>query len=122
MPCNSDYMNATNNEVNLSIVFGLLDELQTGILPKDFGNGYDKRAYCHYEDELLDVKTEELCNHLQGIDVSGYSLEMQMWWRDHQKADKKRVSKELFDLIKEADKKIALSKLSQYEKDLLGID
>lgn len=122
MPCNSDYMKATNDEVNLSIVFGLLDELNTGILPSDFGTGYDKRAYSHYDDELLDIKTEELCAHLQGIDVSTYSLEMQMWWRDHQKADTQRIKDELFNIMHTKDKEIALSKLTKYEKELLGIN
>lgn len=45
MPCNSDYMEANQNEKNLSVVYGLLDELKTGKLPKNFGDGYNKRVY-----------------------------------------------------------------------------
>ena len=92
MPCNSDYMEANQNEKNLSVIYGLLDELETGKLPYNFGDGYDKRVYNkHLSKEHLDEKTEELCSKLQNSDVLKFSLEMQMWWRDHQKADKDRL-------------------------------
>ena len=91
MPCNSDYMNPTETEKNLSVIYGLLDELETGVLPPNFGNGFDKRAYSYATKEHLDERTSELCSKLQGVDVSKYSLEMQIWWRDHQKADRERL-------------------------------
>lgn len=122
MPCNSDYMNASEHEINLSVVYGLLDEIKTGKLPKDFGTGYDSRVYCkHLSKEHLDKKTDELCSKLQKLDVSKYSLEMQMWWRNHQEADKKRIEKELNQQKNAELKKAALSKLTKYERDLLGL-
>lgn len=122
MPCNSDYMQATSFEVNLSTVYGLLDELKTGKLPKNFGNGYDKRVYNKgLKQEFLDKKTKELCTKLQNTDVTKYSLEMQMWWRDHQKADKERVEKYLQAKKDVKAKEKALSKLTPYEKKLLGL-
>lgn len=122
MPCNSDYMEANQSEKNLSVVYGLLDELQTGKLPSNFGDGYDKRVYNkHLSKEHLDERTEELCSKLQNTDVSKFSLEMQMWWRDHQKADKERLEKEIKDKATEQEKQKALSKLSDYERKLLGL-
>lgn len=119
MPCNSEYMEATNLEKNLSVVYGLLDEIKTGKLPKDFGSGYDKRVYSKgLGDKHLSKKVSELCELLQTLDVTKYSLEMQIWWRDHKKADTKRLKAEM---KKEKDKELALSKLTKYERKLLGL-
>ena len=115
-------MNANESEINLSVVYGLLDELKTGKLPKNFGDGYDKRVYNKgLSKEHLDKKTEELCSKLQKLDVSKYSLEMQIWWRDHQKADKERLQKEIKQHKDDKAKEKALSKLSAYERKLLGL-
>ena len=122
MPCNSDYMEANQNEKNLSVIYGLLDELETGKLPSNFGDGYDKRVYNkRLSKEHLDEKTEELCSKLQNSDVSKFSLEMQIWWRDHQKADKDRLQKEMSEQKDNEARNIALSKLSDYERKLLGL-
>jgi hypothetical protein len=115
-------MEANQSEKNLSVVYGLLDELENGKLPSNFGNGYDKRVYNKgLSKEHLDEKTEELCSKIQNTDVSKFSLEMQMWWRDHQKADKDRLEKEMSEQKDKEAKEIALSKLSDYERKLLGI-
>lgn len=122
MPCNSDYMEANQSEKNLSVIYGLLDELETGKLPSNFGDGYDKRVYNkHFSKEHIDEKTEELCSKLQNLDVSKLSLEMQIWWRDHQKADKERLEKEIKNKETESERLKALSKLSDYERKLLGL-
>ncbi len=84
MGCNSDYMEANQLEINLSTVYRLLDELKTGKLSSKFGDGYDKRVYNKgLPQKHLDKKTKELCSKLQSIDVTKYSLEMQLWWRNH---------------------------------------
>jgi hypothetical protein len=123
MPCNSDYLSPTQSEINLSVVYGLLDELNLGQLPKNFGQGSDPRVYNrHLSKNHLDEKTEELCSKLQAIDdVSKYSLELQIWWRDHQKADAERLAKELKDIKDEEVKTSALAKLNPYERKLLGL-
>ena len=122
MPCNSDYLNPTEREKNLSVVYGLLDELKTGKLPKNFGDGYDNRIYNkNFDKDHLDKKVSELCSKLQKIDVTKFSLEMQFWWREHQKADKERLLKEELDAKDIEDRKIALSKLSCREKKLLNL-
>jgi len=122
MPCNSDYMNATQHEINLSVVYGLLDELKIGSLPENFGTGYDKRVYNKgLSKKHLDEKTKELCSKLQKIDVTKYSLEMQMWWRDNKKADAKRLQKKLNERKTAKEKEKALAKLTPYERQLLGL-
>ena len=122
MPCNSDHMKPNEREKDLSVVYGLLDELETGNLPFNFGDGYDKRVYDkHLSKEHLDEKTKELCSKLQNTDVSKFSLEMQMWWRDHQKADKDKLQKEIAEQKNNEAREIALSKLSDYERELLGL-
>jgi vacuolar-type H+-ATPase subunit I/STV1 len=125
MGCNSSYMEATQAEKNLSVVYGLLDEIKTGKLPNDFGNGYDYRVYGTTTKKRLDEKTEELCFALQILDqhqdVSKYSLEMQIWWRDHQKADKERIEKEMEELKEKEAKELAVAKLTPYERKLLGL-
>jgi hypothetical protein len=47
---------------------------------------------------------------------------MQIWWRDHQKADKKRIEKELKEHTDLIAKQNAIEKLTDYERILLGIN
>lgn len=94
MPCKSDYMSATPIEVALSRVFCLLGELEgRSFSPSDWA-GYHLHAYGCSSRTKLDDMTRALCAKLQSVDVTKYSLEMQMWWRDHQAADKARLLQE----------------------------
>ena len=95
MGCNSDYLRPSAMEYNLSEVYAFLDELETGKLPEGFvmGDYSDDRAYNKATKSHLDEKVAELCSRLKKVkNVKKYSLEMQMWWRDHQIADRKRES------------------------------
>lgn len=122
MPCNSDYMNPTSLEKNLSVVYGLLDEIRTGKLPEDFGSGYDQRVYNKgLGKRHLDERVSELCSLLKVADVSRFSLEMQIWWRDHQNADKERENRERMEALAREIKERALVKLTEEEKAILGI-
>lgn len=122
MACNGDYMNPTGLEKNLSTVYGLLDELNSGVLRNDYNDGYDKRVYNQKLTlEDLNNKVKELCSKLQNVDVTKYSLEMQIWWRDHQIADKKRLEMEMENIKIEKEKQEAISKLTPYERELLGL-
>lgn len=122
MPCNSSYMDPTNLEKDLSTVYGLLDELKTGKLPENFGDGFDSRVYNqHLTVTDLHFKVKSLCKKLQKTDVTKFSLEMQMWWRDHQAADKKRVAQELEEIKEAKAKAEAIAKLTPYERKLLGL-
>lgn len=122
MPCNSDYMNPTSLEKNLSVVYGLLDEIRTGKLPEDFGSGYDQRVYNKgLGKRHLDERVSELCSLLKVADVSRFSLEMQIWWRDHQNADEERENRERMEALAREIKERALAKLTEEEKAILGI-
>lgn len=96
MPCNCDYMDANNLEVEISRVACLLDELAgKRKLDPSHWRGYHPRVYGNVTKLMGDELTAQLCEKLHTVDVTKYSLEMQIWWRDHQKADKKRQRAEL---------------------------
>ena len=117
MPCNSDYMEPNQNEINLAKVEALLEELKTGKLPAWYGNGNHHSIYNQATKERLNVAVVSLCDKLQKVpDIKIFSLEMQMWWRDHKAADIERIKSEM--------KENAMAKLSDFEKGLLfgGID
>lgn len=96
MPCDSSYMNATGLEIELSRLLLLLEEFRTGV-PVNYKSadwhGYLQQAYgCGHDQAALrkraDAATAELCEKLTACkDVTKFSLEMQVWWRDHQRAD-----------------------------------
>jgi hypothetical protein len=90
-------MQASTLELQCSRMHMLLDELETGkhIDPKSRGwAGYDSRAYGKRPArEQADTLARTLCEKLTGTDVSQRSLELQMWWRDHQRADAERKAK-----------------------------
>lgn len=120
MPCNCDHLEANSLEIEISKVACLLDELRGKKQNKNSWVGYYPDVYNKITREFGDELTSKLCSKLQKIDVSKYSLEMQMWWRDHQEADKERIEKQIKKLKDDAVKKAALNKLTDYEKKLLG--
>lgn len=121
MPCNSDYMNPTQLEIELSKVCTFLDELETGKLRKSYLRGYHPKVYGQpFSTNDADELVSSLCSKLQKLDVKQYSLELQIWWRDHQAADKKRIKKELAREKTEKEKQAAWKKLTPYEQKLLG--
>jgi len=119
MPCNSDYMEASGKEVGLSQVACLLDELDGKAIDTSHWRGYHPAVYNKPVDG--DALVAELCKRLQSVDVTKYSLEMQMWWRDHQRADKRRIEFELARAKTEKDKAAALAKLTPHERKLLSL-
>ena len=123
MPCRSDYREPDERDVELSHVLCLLEELNTG-KPVNAGSlnwdGHHPGAYRNTKD--LDSQTAELCSRLQRTkDVTKYSLEMQIWWRDHQKADAARLLREQEDVKNNTDRLRALNKLTERERRLLGL-
>ena len=129
MPCISDYQEPTAAEIEHSKVLALLKELKTGKLPKYYGDGmykevYNKTMAIGDTERPLDVKTRELCAALKAKtadEIKGYSLEMQLWWREHQKADRKRAAKDKSASKKQAIKAQALGKLTAEERKALGV-
>lgn len=119
MPCNSDYMDATSLELEISRVYCLLDEIATGKPVKTDSSdwhGYHPEVYTKVTHRQADAAVDKLCSKLRKVkDVSKYSLEMQVWWRDHQEADRKREAKEQKQARQQALAESAMQKISRGE-------
>lgn len=122
MPCNSDYMEANEREVLLSRTACLLDELNGATeINRSHWNGYHPLVYNKGGIDLGDTLVNALCERLQHEDVTKRSLEMQIWWRDHLKADGERLEREISAAQEKKTVKTALGKLSLRERQLLGL-
>lgn len=121
MPCNSDHMAADGYEQELSRVACLLDELAGKKWERSYWDGYHPRVYCKASRDMGNQMVRELCDALQGRDVTQYSLEMQIWWRDHQAADKARCERELARAKAADERKAALAKLTPHERKVLSL-
>lgn len=104
----------------MSKVACLMDELGgKKQINRDHWNGYHPRVYNQNVD--ADAMTAELCSRLQEVDVREYSLEMQIWWRDHQEADRQRAKAAVRKAKNEKQRKAAIKKLTPHERKLLGL-
>lgn len=128
MPCDSSYMEPNSREKELTKVFQLLDELDGKGRPNpaEFERGFHGRVYCQsISKDEEDRVVADLCSQLQVIPtdtlVKDYSLEMQLWWRDHKIHDEQRIRSELKTIKDEQAKQEALSKLTSHERSLLGL-
>ena len=121
MPCSSNHMSASGYEQELSQVACLLDELAGRPVERSWRDGYHPSVYCKSNHDMGDRMVRELCEALQQCDVTQHSLEMQMWWRDHQAADKTRLERELQRSTSDAERKAALAKLTPRERELLNL-
>lgn len=122
MACTGEYMNPSNRSIELSRVACLIDELN-GLewTPSQWGGYHERVYYKMISPEKADEMVSELCTRLQSSDASKYSLEMQIWWRDHQNADKLRVERQVAMVRGVSERANALAKLTPYERKLLGI-
>ena len=127
MPCDSSHLEATQLEVEVSRLYVLLREISGGrpVNPKsDDWRGYHKDAYGAVGlRATADLLTSELCKKIASLggDVSDKSLELQIWWRDHKKADAAKAAREKQEKQDERDRKAALAKLTDREIELLKI-
>lgn len=99
MPCDSSHYEPTDVERELSRVVQITDELsgvRTRPDPSAWG-GFDKRVYGNPRSsrKALDTLTASLCSALKMLSaekIKTYSLELQLWWRDHQEADARKAA------------------------------
>ncbi len=121
MPC-TDVGGPTGLEIRFSKVLALLHELDTGHHPgPDYGNGNVDWARAGAE---IDGSTRDLCERLKrehNTTTSNRSLELQIWWRDHQKQDRLRIAKEKDTKDRNVKIARALGKLTKSERKLLGV-
>ena len=123
MACNSDHMRPNHIETALSKVLSLLDEVRLGGINLNHFSGYHPHAYnCGANRKTLDDATATLCTIMQSREATDYSLELQLWWRDHQKADADKAQAALDSAKTDRERKAALNKLTPHERSLLGLD
>ena len=122
MPCNSDYLDPNGFEVELSRVACLLDEISGKKWENPHWSGFHPAVYCKVIGKAkADKMVDQLCKALQEVDVTKYSLEMQLWWRDHKAADEKRIQAQIEADAQQVDREAALAKLTDYERQLLDL-
>lgn len=97
MPCDSSHMNPTPKEVQISRMHCFLAELEGKTWKKKEYEGYHSKVYNQgLLEGVADILADQLCTRLKrktAEEISQYSLELQLWWRDHQKADVDRIKK-----------------------------
>jgi len=112
MPCRCDYLEPTARERGSLAVREFLKEVGYAV----------KRSGPYGNVDKLDEDTAKLCSFLKAQSkevISGLSLELQIWWRDHQKADAARKQRE--EVQRKQVRERALSKLSEEELRALGV-
>lgn len=122
MPCSSEYLEPNQRERESVRVLEFLREIRGQEFDHDEPH---TDVYGVYGNPLtLDKDTAELCAWLRKItsqDVKLYSLELQLWWQRHQKADKKRAEREKLQRRLAAVKEAAKKKLTDEERRALGL-
>lgn len=121
---NGDYQRATRAEQELSAVLALLEELRTGtrVDAKTFGSGYHHGAYGNANAARINTATKKLVTALtQYNDLSGTSLEMQKWWRDHLTVQADQRDHEAAVEKKRRTCDAAMKKLTPAERQALGL-
>ena len=122
MPCRCYEEEPSERMIEGSRVGCLLDEFFEKIpVDKKYWDGTCIHPRVHHNGCNIDQLTDALCYHLSKVDVTNYSLEIQMWWRDHQIADAKRIKEEAEQEELQRKKMIAVAKLTPEEKKLLGL-
>lgn len=112
MPCQSSYMEPTVRELESIRLQEFFQEID--------GNIYDhKHPSSRPNVNLIDFHTRNLCSWCKNHDVSKMSLELQMWWRDHQEADRVRELEEKEKARRAELRKSAYQKLTQDEIEAL---
>jgi len=134
MSCNSDYLNSTPEEIAYSQVLCILEEIKTGVHvdPKsDKWRGYHPKVYnkrfrsLSFSKKQLDKAVATACEKIFAFrpdELRNSSLELQTWWRDHQKADAVRLRLEEKKRRESIIRKKALAKLTKEECHVLGLD
>lgn len=112
MGCRSDYLEPTAREQESVRVMKFLQEFEAL---------ENEKIGIYGSIENLDWHTQLLCKLCQELEPSKKSLELQIWWRDHQKADKDRIQLDLKNAKRLEDKAKVLNRLTSYEKELLGL-
>ena len=114
MPCDSRYLEPRDDERESYRVLSYLRELglPTGRYDRDYGRV-----------ETLDADTAALCAWCRAHpgEVAAKSLELQLWWRDHQRDDARKARAAREDSDRARMRRQALAKLTPEEQRALGV-
>lgn len=81
-------------------------------------------GYPNLPDEHNGPLAEMLCKVMAEHEANGemecFNKEQRKWWREHKARDRERIREDVREAKSKADKAKVLSKLSPYEKRLLG--
>lgn len=127
MACNCDHMEPTQTEIKLSRLACVLDELNGVHVRQSYWNGYHPKIYSQtYDRYASEGNAEKLAEEVieevkKRQDVSDLSLECQMWIRDYKRALMNRQATIDKESKKKALKDSARAKLTQAEREALGI-
>lgn len=132
MPCRSDYMESNEREIKVietaKLLKWLLEQLKE---PQNLD--VDIVAKAPYPDkDQGDFVVALLCSYIKDFDkekMDKYvyngrdkmSRKLADWWEEHEKADIARLAKEKEDIKIEHEKQKALNKLTDREKNILGL-
>lgn len=134
MPCNADHMNPNEHEAESKRIAEHLVYLQSHATHLTFPQWVFDAAEDYYGNcDKVHELTALLCKTLSDMidsEIEYYIYEgrskqsraLADWWEDHQEVDRQREEREA--QLKERDKlkMKALSKLSDEEKEVLGLD
>jgi hypothetical protein len=116
-------MDPGKREIFASQLFAVGAELDGKPVAESWWSGYHPQAYGKYiSDDVLDYLTSRICQRLKNCsDIKERSLELQLWWREHQRADQEREQREEQEAILSVIREQALRKLTSQEKKALGL-
>lgn len=114
MPCDNSYQNPSPREQESARVIRFLQEI---------GLPHGKPHECYGNVGTLDADTRRLCTWCKDhrTEIKDHSLEFQIWWRDHQKADVARAEARVQAAKVARIRKQALKKLTLEERKALKL-
>ena len=123
MPCDSAYLEPTSTEREAAKVLLFLRILGGAPVPDDLPRALEHAADQH--PRIGKTEVAALCHELRQREIEGtlstYPFEMQIWWRDHKRADADRQRREAQDIQQKAVRNRALAKLTPEERRALGV-
>lgn len=118
MPC-SDHQGPWEEEEKLKL--GRANAVRSFLTELDSKG----RTICyHFSQKDHDIDCARLCAMLRDRtpeEISKFSLELQIWWRDHKRADIARIEREQLDQKNAEIRRKALQKLTAEEKRILKL-
>lgn len=132
MPCRSDHMEPIEREIETKAVCGHIIYIMN-CLDSDYPEGLtDSYNNIYPSQEETDKWTAYLCSVLHSFSPEeedrivyeardAESRKLADWWEEHQRKDRERENVERQKQREDQARKIALTKLTDYEKELLGL-